>query len=76
MSSIGVNPAEESWLDSGASEGLWHNVQSALVGVASEQIKGYISELVPALMNTIGALNSGLRVDPGRSETRQRRRPA
>ena len=26
---------------------LWNNVQMALVGVASEQIKGYISEMVP-----------------------------
>jgi hypothetical protein len=30
---------------------LWNNVQMALVGVASEQINGYISELVPGFDN-------------------------
>ena len=48
MSSMAVNPAEGGHGSIQAqARDVWHNVQGALVGLATAQIKNYISDLVP-----------------------------
>jgi Protein of unknown function (DUF3618) len=46
---------------------LWNNVQGALVGVATAQIKDYLSELVPGFDDHYRRAEQRAAVDPSRS---------
>ena len=46
---------------------LWNNIQGALVGVATAQIKNYISELVPDFDDHYRRAEQRAAVDPSRS---------
>jgi hypothetical protein len=46
---------------------LWNNVQGALLGVATAQIKDYISELVPGFADHYRRAEQRAAVDPSRS---------
>ena len=68
LSGVAVSPAGGGRLGAGAGAELWNNVQGALIGVATAQIKDYIGELVPGFDDHYRrAEQRAAAVDPSRS---------